>query len=436
MKTLTAQWNAKNEPLYDITYDLDGGKFTSEAMDKYGKKTMGSTLPSPTKTGYTFKGWCTDSAKETGCDNIGTIQAALTKLGKSDPEDITVYAKWEANNYTVKFYEPSELGKVNLALSVIDFEEANYQELTQEKEVQCTYDQVCALTDHSSYFANKKETLYGWSLNYGEQANNNNVYLSDNISVKNLTATDDAEVKLYAVVEEITYDITYYLDGGKFASEDSDAPTGAAKDQEITIKNPTKDGYTFTGWVDKDGNPVSTEQSNPKNESEVKIKVTSDLFLIATWKQDDPKLTLSLEKSTTANSQITYKYKIGVKANNRKDFRTKLKLTIKKGSSKQNASDSDVDVSYGDQTPSMDDKELLATLKQTLKDGTAIISPTGGIILEDFEKYLTIIVKNADTYYIKLELVDYNDESKVYASVEKTAVSASASAEVPIQHNN
>ncbi len=56
---------------------------------------QGATIPAPSmRKGYTFMGWCTDS----------TLQTVYT--GNMPNEDLTLYAKWEANTrtYTVKHY--------------------------------------------------------------------------------------------------------------------------------------------------------------------------------------------------------------------------------------------------------------------------------------------------------------------------------------------
>jgi len=53
------------------------------------------TLPTPTKTGYTFLGWYTAAS---GGTKIGNAGAAYTPTA-----DITLYAQWKANDYTVTF---------------------------------------------------------------------------------------------------------------------------------------------------------------------------------------------------------------------------------------------------------------------------------------------------------------------------------------------
>lgn len=62
----------------------------------------------------------------------------------------------------------------------------------------------------------------------------------------NLTTTDGATVNLYARWKANTYKIAYNLDGGTYGTSH---PTSADYDTMVTIDNPSKSGYTFTGWA-------------------------------------------------------------------------------------------------------------------------------------------------------------------------------------------
>ena len=62
----------------------------------------------------------------------------------------------------------------------------------------------------------------------------------------NLTTEDGATVDLYARWEANTYKISYNLDGGTHGESH---PDSAEYDTEITISNPVKAGYIFTGWT-------------------------------------------------------------------------------------------------------------------------------------------------------------------------------------------
>lgn len=62
----------------------------------------------------------------------------------------------------------------------------------------------------------------------------------------NLTTTDRATVDLYARWQANNYKIAYNLDGGTYGTSH---PTSADYDTIVTIDNPSKAGYTFTGWT-------------------------------------------------------------------------------------------------------------------------------------------------------------------------------------------
>ena len=62
----------------------------------------------------------------------------------------------------------------------------------------------------------------------------------------NITTTDGAIVNLYARWKANTYKISYNLDGGTHGASH---PTSAEYDSAVTIDNPSKTGYTFTGWT-------------------------------------------------------------------------------------------------------------------------------------------------------------------------------------------
>ena len=85
-RTFYAQFTANS---YTVTWDLGDGQ-TQTTSQTYGQTL---TLPStPSKTGYTFKGWYTAQAG-------GTQVTASTTYTTAGPT--TYYAQWEANQYTI-----------------------------------------------------------------------------------------------------------------------------------------------------------------------------------------------------------------------------------------------------------------------------------------------------------------------------------------------
>ncbi len=86
--TYYAHWNPAQ---YTITFDSQGGTACS-SISRYYDEQVGS-LPSPTKTGYTFSGWYT------GTNGSGTKIESTTKV----TGNAKYYAKWSVNNYIVSF---------------------------------------------------------------------------------------------------------------------------------------------------------------------------------------------------------------------------------------------------------------------------------------------------------------------------------------------
>lgn len=92
--------------LYTIKYDGNGST-TGVPSDHDKKHGTNTTLSSsiPTRTGYTFAGWNTKQ------DGTGTTYAKGATY--STNADVTLYAKWTANTYTVTFNKQSGTGGTN-----------------------------------------------------------------------------------------------------------------------------------------------------------------------------------------------------------------------------------------------------------------------------------------------------------------------------------
>lgn len=75
---------------YTVTFNSNGGSDVSSIEVEKGE--LADKPSNPTKTGYTFVGWYSDSA----LTESFSFNLAIT-------EDITLYAKWSINQYTVTF---------------------------------------------------------------------------------------------------------------------------------------------------------------------------------------------------------------------------------------------------------------------------------------------------------------------------------------------
>ncbi len=75
------------EKTYTITYNLDGGTNNSSNPSTYKTGNSTITLKAPTKSGYTFAGWYTDSA----------YTNRITEIPANSTTNYTLYAKWTQN---------------------------------------------------------------------------------------------------------------------------------------------------------------------------------------------------------------------------------------------------------------------------------------------------------------------------------------------------
>lgn len=79
---------------HTVSYNANGGSGAPSAQTKWYGTILTLSSKIPTRTGYSFKGWATSSG--------GSV--AYTAGGKYGlDQDITLYAVWQANTYTVKY---------------------------------------------------------------------------------------------------------------------------------------------------------------------------------------------------------------------------------------------------------------------------------------------------------------------------------------------
>ena len=84
----SAETSVETVPEYTITYDANGGTISNTTQTvTYGYDVI---LATPEREGYTFAGWYDGETKY--------------ESGKwSASNDVTLKAKWTANNYTIKY---------------------------------------------------------------------------------------------------------------------------------------------------------------------------------------------------------------------------------------------------------------------------------------------------------------------------------------------
>ena len=89
-QTLYAQWSVNS---YTISFNANGGNISTSGKNVAYGATYGD-LPTPTRTGYAFKGWYTAASG-------GTQVTSDTKMTATANQ--TLYAQWSTNAYTITF---------------------------------------------------------------------------------------------------------------------------------------------------------------------------------------------------------------------------------------------------------------------------------------------------------------------------------------------
>ena len=233
---LYAQWRANN---YTIKYDgntADGGG-TPEQIMTYDTAAH-LTANGYTKTGYSFTGWNTqqDGGGTTYIDGQNVINLTAT-----EGEEVSLYAQWCANSYTIKFDGNTADGGDTAAQSMI-------------------YDTAANLTANG--YTKTGYTFIGWN----SQADGKGTSYIDGQNVINLTATEGETVILYAQWRANNYTIKFdgnSADGGSTSDQSMTYDTAV----DLRLNGYTKTGYTFTGWnTQQDGGGTAyTESENVKN---------------------------------------------------------------------------------------------------------------------------------------------------------------------------
>ena len=239
--TIKAQWQINQ---YTITFDTDGGTTISPITQDYN---TAITKPSdPTKTGSSFAGWDKAIPSNMPAENI-TIKALWKKLytitfntdggtevasiTKAVGEPVTAPANPTKTGYTFASWNPAfpeTMPENNLELKAVWNKNQhkvtfyNHDDIIF-KEIFVGYDEYIVKPTENPEWPG--HTFLGWNL-------------------QPETKMPDEDVSYRAIWDEAEFTITFDTDGGSVI-----APITQKYGSEITAPaNPTKTGYTFTGW--------------------------------------------------------------------------------------------------------------------------------------------------------------------------------------------
>lgn len=188
-KTYIANWKANT---YTITFLPNGG--TVSPTSKNVEYDSAYTLPTPTRTGYTFTGWYNGSTKITS----GTWRRT---------QNLTLTAQWTARTdiaYTVNHYQQNA-------------NDDGYTKVSTQNFTGTADSYVTPSVNSYSYFISP--------------------------SARQVQIKPDGTLVVDYYYDRVTYDLTYVTNGGNALGTES-----YTYGQTLSLATPVRDGFTFDGW--------------------------------------------------------------------------------------------------------------------------------------------------------------------------------------------
>ncbi len=238
-KTFTAKWKTSD---YTVQFDSNGGSIVD---DMYALNDTTIAMPTaPTKNGHTFIGWYEDTQLQHAWD-----------FDKSNVvKNMTLYAKWEVNSYNVCF---DGNGGDDAARRNVKFD-----------------DEIGTLPSSS-----RTGYLFdGW---YTQAIGG--------FKVSATTKLGNQDMTYYAHWKVINYQLRYDLAGGSVNN-----PTSYTVEDEVTLNQPTRKGYTFTGWT-------SNDITTPQLSVVIEIGSVGEQKFVANWQANTYKVTYDLAGGSAQN---------------------------------------------------------------------------------------------------------------------------------------
>ncbi|TVR08840.1 MAG: hypothetical protein EA401_13465 [Planctomycetota bacterium] len=216
---LYAQWQANT---YTVSFVTSGGSSHDDVTVTFNSDY--GVLPIPTRTGYGFTAWH---------DSDGNVIQGDTTV--SIAADHTLTAQWTANTYTVSFDAGDDVE--NPAAITVTFGETYGDLPSPQRE--------------------------GYELAAWNDSDGNAIAVDTQVSIA-------ANHTLTAQWTANTYTVTFDTSGGS----DHDAITVTFGQSYGVLPFPERDGYTFDGWHDVNGNTIVVDSP---------VEIASDHVLTAQW---------------------------------------------------------------------------------------------------------------------------------------------------------
>lgn len=242
---------------YKIKYETDG-EMTNPNPSTFNYESESISLKAPSRVGYTFVSWQNEAG-----ENVNSNGAIPAKSHGNK----TFKATWNPNVYTITI-EPGE----EQPAKGFSFENTKYE---------FTFDAEFALPKAEK----RGHTFLGWK-------NEKGTFLEGIWTVAE-------DVILKPEFELTTYSLSYNLQGGELATKNPEKYN--METPAITLNNPTRFGYKFTGWTWENQKSATTNAVlNPGD--------VGDKHFVAHWQGNPHTVTLDAAGGSVSTTSVAVTY--------------------------------------------------------------------------------------------------------------------------------
>lgn len=227
---------------YTITYNLNGGSNPSGTVSTYTIEKAVS-LPTPTKSGYTFAGWFTSS---------NFSGSKVTTIAKGSTGNRTFYAKWNATSYTITYKLDGGTNPSNAPTSYT----AQSADITLPNPTKTGY------------------AFAGW-------------YTSSSFTgskVTKITSGSSGNKTFYAKWTAITYNVVFNSNDGTNRTASQKFTYGTAQKLDANSFEPTTGKGEFIEWTTK-ANGTGTKYKDQESVTNLATTLGETVNLYAQWKK-------------------------------------------------------------------------------------------------------------------------------------------------------
>ena len=314
---LYAKWNIVT---YSITYNLNGGTNPSTGVEtKYNVTSSAITLPTPTKTGYSFGGWY---------ENSSFSGSAVTSIPTGSTGNKVYYAKWTPVTYTITYNlgggsvsgNPSSYTIESDTITLNNPTRTGYTFLgwtgSNGTSASTSVSIAKGSIGNKTYTANWKANEYTYNVKYvsstGKDLGSTTVKgkFDSTVTVnapakagyttpasQNVTFDSTSAKTITFTYPIVTYNISYNLNGGSATNPSN----YNVESSQIVLSSPTKTGHTFSGWT-------GTGLSSSSLTVTIPTGSTGDRSYTANWTVNNYTLTYNANGGSVSPSSATIAY--------------------------------------------------------------------------------------------------------------------------------